>query len=67
MQRRSFVAGLAAAGLLPAAPSFAQADPLPSWNDGPAKQAILDFVPRVDDRGRARLRAGARAHRHLRQ
>jgi phosphoglycolate phosphatase-like HAD superfamily hydrolase len=21
-----------------------QADPLPSWNDGPAKQAILDFV-----------------------
>lgn len=22
----------------------AQADPLPSWNDGPAKQAIVDFV-----------------------
>jgi phosphoserine phosphatase len=22
-------------------------DPLPSWNDGPAKQAILDFVARV--------------------
>ena len=21
-----------------------QADPLPSWNDGPTKQAILDFV-----------------------
>src|SRR6266851_4578795 len=47
MQRRSFVAGLAAAGLLPAAPSFAQADPLPSWNDGQVKQAILDFMPRV--------------------
>jgi hypothetical protein len=47
MQRRSFVTGLAVAGLLPAAPSFAQADPLPSWNDGPVKQAILDFVPRV--------------------
>jgi phosphoglycolate phosphatase-like HAD superfamily hydrolase len=24
-------------------------DPLPSWNDGPAKQAILDFVRRVSD------------------
>ena len=52
MQRRSFVAGLAAAGLLPAAaPSWAQADPLPSWNDGPVKQAILDFVPRVTTAG----------------
>jgi hypothetical protein len=40
MQRRSFVAGLAAAGLLPATPSFAQADPLPSWNAGPVNQAI---------------------------
>jgi hypothetical protein len=38
MQRRSFVAGLAAAGLLPATPSFAQADPLPSWNAGPVKR-----------------------------
>jgi phosphoglycolate phosphatase-like HAD superfamily hydrolase len=25
----------------------AQSDPLPSWNDGAAKQAILDFVARV--------------------
>src|SRR5260370_36379579 len=24
-------------------------DPLPSWNDGPAKQAILDFVQQVTD------------------
>ena len=47
MQRRSFVTGLAAAGLLPAAPSLAQADPLPSWNDGPVKQAVLAFMPRV--------------------
>jgi phosphoserine phosphatase len=47
MQRRSFVTGLAAAGLLPAAPSLAQADPLPSWNDGLVKQAILAFMPRV--------------------
>lgn len=26
-------------------------DPLPSWNDGPAKQAILDFVAKVTDEG----------------
>jgi phosphoglycolate phosphatase-like HAD superfamily hydrolase len=29
--------------LLPTAPA-AQSDPLPSWNDGPAKQAIVKFV-----------------------
>src|SRR5262245_41185348 len=28
----------------PAAHSLAQTDPLPSWNDGPAKQAIITFV-----------------------
>jgi 2'-5' RNA ligase len=27
--------------------SSAPADPLPSWNDGPKKQAILDFVAKV--------------------
>ncbi|BBO30868.1 HAD family hydrolase [Lacipirellula parvula] len=26
-------------------------DPLPSWNDGPAKQAILDFVAKVTNEG----------------
>jgi phosphoglycolate phosphatase-like HAD superfamily hydrolase len=26
------------------AQAFAQTDPLPSWNDGPAKRAIIDFV-----------------------
>ncbi len=26
------------------APSFAETDPLPSWNDGPAKQGIVGFV-----------------------
>ncbi len=49
IDRRALVAGLA---LLPAAnpkllftPAAAQpAAPLPSWNEGPAKQAILDFV-----------------------
>jgi phosphoglycolate phosphatase-like HAD superfamily hydrolase len=29
--------------------SLASADPLPSWNSGPAKQAILDFVAKVTD------------------
>jgi len=29
--------------------SQASADPLPSWNSGPAKQAILDFVAKVTD------------------
>ncbi len=26
-----------------------QTDPLPSWNDGPAKQAIVDFVQATTD------------------
>jgi hypothetical protein len=29
----------------------AQADPLPSWNDGPVKRAIIDFVTRVTKQG----------------
>jgi phosphoglycolate phosphatase-like HAD superfamily hydrolase len=29
----------------------AQSDPLPSWNDGPAKQAIIDFVAKVISQG----------------
>jgi hypothetical protein len=33
------------------APMFTQqADPLPSWNDGPAKKAILDFVRLTTDK-----------------
>ncbi len=30
--------------------SRAADDPLPSWNDGPAKKAILDFVHTTTDR-----------------
>jgi phosphoserine phosphatase len=46
LHRRSAMRALAAAAWLLAAPlpALAQADPLPSWNDGPAKQAILDLV-----------------------
>jgi|UPI0004B56209 phosphoglycolate phosphatase-like HAD superfamily hydrolase len=57
MNRRQLIAFLAA-GLLalwqPLAAPRAQApvpDPLPSWNDGAAKQAIVDFVDRVTREG----------------
>ncbi|MGE0575156.1 MAG: HAD family hydrolase [Reyranella sp.] len=51
MQRRSFLMGLAAAAWMPVRQSLAQADPLPSWNDGSARRAILDFVSRVTSAG----------------
>jgi phosphoglycolate phosphatase-like HAD superfamily hydrolase len=52
LSRRTVLAGLAA---LPAASATlrsaaAQAGLLPSWNDGPAKQAIFDFVRATIDR-----------------
>ncbi len=37
----------------------AQVDPLPSWNDGPAKQAILGFVTEVTDRSGSKFVASA--------
>ena len=43
------------------------ADPLPSWNDGPAKQSIIRFCHKGHDGGFAGLRAARRAHRHVRQ
>src|SRR5262245_33744028 len=53
--RRVFVTG-AAACLVAALPlrltsvaAQAGADPLPSWNDGPTKQAILGFVKATTD------------------
>jgi hypothetical protein len=46
--RRTILLGvtttIAAASLARSASAQATAEPLPSWNDGPAKQAILDFV-----------------------
>jgi len=37
--------------LLPAAfTAAAETDPLPSWNDGPTKQAIVEFVKKVTDK-----------------
>ncbi len=41
---------MAMAATLPAA-AVAQDDPLPSWNDGPAKKSILAFVARVTNEG----------------
>jgi phosphoglycolate phosphatase-like HAD superfamily hydrolase len=34
-------------------PTFAQPDPLPSWNDGAVKKSITDFVARVTTQGGA--------------
>jgi hypothetical protein len=36
--------------LLSASAAFA-ADPLPSWHDGPAKQAVVGFVEKVTQEG----------------
>ncbi len=53
--RRGVIAafvGLAAAfSLLAPATVAAQTDPLPSWNDGPAKTAIIEFVKTTTDAG----------------
>src|SRR5690606_8981478 len=51
MSRRSLAVVLAVIALASATPSSGQDDPLPSWVDGPAKRAILDFVGRVSDEG----------------
>src|SRR4030095_557748 len=44
-----------AASLALAVPVFAQADPLPSWNDGAAKKAIVDFVQATTTQGGAKF------------
>lgn len=40
-----------ALALLLATPAFGQDDPLPSWNDGPTRQAIIDFVTAATTEG----------------
>jgi hypothetical protein len=42
---------LIALAFMAAAPVMAQTDPLPSWNDGAAKRAIVEFVQRVTASG----------------
>ena len=55
VHRRAVLGALltsAAGGMvLAAGPALAQSDPLPSWNDGRAKQSILDFVTAVTREG----------------
>jgi len=55
-----------AAALLAAAPAPAQ-DPLPSWNDGASKKAIVDFVGRVTREGSPDFVAAADRDRRVRQ
>ena len=45
------VAILACLCAIGGAQAIAQTDPLPSWNDGASKQAIIDFVTRVTKEG----------------
>ncbi len=51
LHRREFAALVlgAAAGLSVAGSASAQNDPLPSWNDGPSKDAIVKFVRATTD------------------
>lgn len=51
--RRALFLTLLAFGAVafPNVSAFAQSDPLPSWNDGPAKTSIADFVARVTTQG----------------
>jgi phosphoglycolate phosphatase-like HAD superfamily hydrolase len=54
LNRRTFLSALIALGLASLAPLQVRAaatDPLPSWNDGPTKQSILDFVAAVTKEG----------------
>jgi phosphoglycolate phosphatase-like HAD superfamily hydrolase len=54
LSRRTVLAGFLAIGLVGSAAIKAQAataDPLPSWNEGPTKQSILDFVAAVTKEG----------------
>jgi len=54
MQIRTLaIRGVVALGLLCAAAVHAASDPLPSWNEGASKQAIIQFVAKVTDQSSA--------------
>jgi hypothetical protein len=44
----------------------AQTDPLPSWNDGPAKKAIIEFVQATTDKASPKFVLPRSAYRHVR-
>jgi len=48
---RDFKLTLVSLAALPFACAAYAQDPLPSWNDGPAKQAILEFVKETTIQG----------------
>jgi hypothetical protein len=54
ISRRALLSTLTAFAVLPSLLLFtaaqAQSDPLPSWNNGPAKQAIIELVKATTDR-----------------
>jgi phosphoserine phosphatase len=51
MRHRAIASAVLGALLLVLARAHAQTDPLPSWNEGPAKQAIVEFVGATTDQG----------------
>ena len=51
MKRRPIAGLVVCALLLVFAQAHAQTDPLPSWNDGPAKKAIVEFVQATTTQG----------------
>ena len=54
VQRRTLLFGLAAAAVASTgSTSLAQGNALPSWNDGAARTAILEFVARTTTAGTA--------------
>ena len=54
LNRRSAILAFVFIGLFCASHrAFAQADPLPSWNDGPVKSAVTEFVAKVTTEGGA--------------
>jgi phosphoglycolate phosphatase-like HAD superfamily hydrolase len=52
---RRTVLAVGALGLFVASAARAQTDPLPSWNEGPAKRAIVAFVKEMSEAGGARF------------
>lgn len=52
LSRRALLAGSLTLAAVAAAPVRARGqDPLPSWNDGPNKKAIIDYVKRITTKG----------------
>ncbi|MCP5519564.1 MAG: haloacid dehalogenase-like hydrolase [Verrucomicrobiales bacterium] len=48
--RLALASGALLAFVLPAVAALGADDPLPSWNDGPARHALVRFIERVTDR-----------------